>query len=78
MGSQHKMSYRKIGKIGNGTYDLVYTCVSSNMALEIKGIIESLSTERAQVSLGFIMALQVSVQHALILKRLLAYLTHKA
>lgn len=48
------------------------------MPFEIKGIIESLSTEGAQVPLGFIMALQVSVQHALILKRLLAHLTHKA
>lgn len=46
------------------------------MSLEIEGIIESLPTERAQVSLGVVVALQVSVEHPLVLEGLLAHLAH--
>lgn len=55
----------------------VATCVCADVSLEVKGVVEAFAAEGAQVSLGVTVALNVSVQHALVLERLLANLKRK-
>lgn len=43
----------------------LYTCMYSSVPLEIKRVIEPLSTERAQIPLGLAMAFKMAVQETL-------------
>lgn len=49
------------------------TCVRSHMPFEVKGIVESFSTESAGMSLHQAVALEVAGQHALQREYLVAY-----
>lgn len=39
----------------------VATCMCAHVSLEVKGVVEAFATEVAEVSLGFVVALDVSV-----------------
>ena len=54
-----------------GLYVYDCTCMSSSMTLQIEGIVESLATEGAQVTLDVAVTLHVTVQKALQCKGLL-------
>lgn len=49
----------------------------AHVSLEVEGVVEAFTAEAAQVPLGLVVALQVSVQHPLELEGLLADLKHK-
>lgn len=54
-----------------------HTSVGSDMSLEVKGVIETLPTVRAEMPFDVIVTLHVSVQHALVGEGLLADVTGK-
>jgi len=51
-----------------------FTCVRAHVSLEVEGVVEALVAEGAQVPLGVVVTLQMSVQHPLVRERLLANL----
>ena len=51
--------------------NIYHTCMCTCMSFEIKGVIEALPTESAEVSLDFTVALQMAVEETLELERLL-------
>lgn len=55
-------------------FEATVTCVRANVPLEVEGVVEAFAAEGAQVPLGVVVTLDVSVQHPLVLERLLANL----
>lgn len=55
----------------------VVTCVRADVSLEVKGVVEALPAEAAQVPLGVVVALEMPVQHALVREGLLANLRRR-
>lgn len=51
------------------------TCMRADVPLQVKGVVEALATEGAQVSLHLVVALEVAVEHALQAEALATQLT---
>lgn len=56
------------------TWKCAATCMRAYVSLEVEGVVEAFAAEAAQVSLGLVVALDVSVQHPLVVEGLLANL----
>lgn len=72
--SSHAFPASFAGVFMTGVWKRIATCMGSYVPLEVEGVVEAFAAEAAQVLLGLVVALDMSVQHPLVVEGLLANL----